>query len=149
MWRFNSFSSMCGCASRGSTLIVAASGTGALMSRRALSREAGTRTQARSQPAGARSGLTRGSHSRAHDLDRRRDSSPELESGGALGDQDLEPVDDTRSRGIGCARGRRPWIRQVDESLPGAKLEEDLVALGGGVDDEVGVRRVWRPGSLA
>ena len=74
---------------------------------------------------------------------------PELEGGGALGDQHFEAVDEARSRSLGGPCGCRLRIREIDEDLAGGELDENLVALRRGVDDEVGARHIRRPGPLA
>ena len=70
---------------------------------------------------------------------------PELERRRTLRDEHLEAGDDARAGGAGGAGGRRLRVREVDQRLPAAELDEHLVAVGGRVDDEVGAVDVGRP----
>ncbi len=74
---------------------------------------------------------------------------PELERRGALRDEHLEPGDDARARPRARPSRRGLRVRKVDQRLARAELDENLVAHGGRVDDEVGVARVGRPVSAA
>src|SRR3954447_4200027 len=85
----------------------------------------------------------------AHDLDRRRDTRPQLEGGGSLRDEHLETVDDSCAGSLSCGGGRRPRIWEVDEHLPAVKLGQHLFALRGRVDHEIDLRHVRRPDAPA
>ena len=81
-------------------------------------------------------------HARAS---RRRHARPELERRRALRGEHLEAVEDARPGRLRRLGRRRARVRQVDERLAGPQLDEDLVAHGRRVDDEVGAAGVGRP----
>ena len=85
---------------------------------------------------------------RAHDGDGRSDARPELEALRALPHERLEAVDDVAARGAGGRDERRlavGAVGEVDDGLPALRLDEQLVAHGRRVDDEVAAVGVGRP----
>ena len=52
----------------------------------------------------------------------RRDPSPELEGGGTLRNEHVEPVDHSGAGSLGRPRCRGGRIRQIDKRLPGTEL---------------------------
>ena len=87
---------------------------------------------------------------RLHDVHRRRHAGPALERRGALGYEHVEPVHDPLAP---CLAGRRDQRRLAPVRLVGhvhdladaAQVDEELVANGGRVEDEVGVAGRRRP----
>ena len=83
---------------------------------------------------------------RAHDLKRRCTAGPELERRSPLGHEDVETV-----ANVGASRARRCGggtvrVGKVDERLARPDCHDHLVFHRGGIDDEVGLSHVRRPG---
>src|SRR4051812_50137653 len=64
----------------------------------------------------------------AHDLDRRRNTRPQLEGGGSLREEDLETVDDSCAGSLSCSGGGGFWGWEGVKGLAGVKFWQGHLA---------------------